>query len=502
MSDNTEAGAFFRPVLDALTNSTTTNNTAATTTATTTATTPLDDAADLASHNLLATILSNVFLFILIFGLSATVQMDALRHQLNNRLALGIGVAMQFIMMPFLGFLAVLLLNGNDFTPAMGMTLLVVTSSPGGSYSNWWCSLFNAELPLSVAMTAVSTVLSVGMLPANLVLYSYLAYGGGNETNNDDENDDENNIVAALDFPTLFISLGIVMSGIGLGLCCSYYNSSKSSSPPVIFHKWCHRAANISGIALILVSVLLSSVGVETNFWNQPWEFYVGVSFPCLVGLLISNIVSRAAAGKQVLTKPECVAISIECCYQNTGIATSVAVTMFSDPEIRAQAVAVPLLYGIVEALVIGIYCVAAWKAGWTRAPASDKLCTVVSNSYEGTNDGNDKENNNDEEAGSRTNDEDDLHVIHEESSPRWRFSLWKKRPEGAEFGHVRSSRAVMEACNSGNTGNNTCTTANRNRLVSEDNTVATGISSSNTTPSRYLTTMTSDIDKDHAVPS
>ena len=31
-----------------------------------------------------------------------------------------------------------------------GITLLIVASSPGGSYSNLWCSLFNADLALSV----------------------------------------------------------------------------------------------------------------------------------------------------------------------------------------------------------------------------------------------------------------------------------------------------------------------------------------------------------------
>jgi hypothetical protein len=66
-----------------------------------------------------------------------------------------------------------------------------------------------------------------------------------------------------------------------------------------------------------------------------------------------------------------------------SGIATSVAITMFDDVEERAQAVAVPLLYGLVEAVAIGIYCVWAWKMGWTKAPADENFCTVVTKSYE-----------------------------------------------------------------------------------------------------------------------
>ena len=96
---------------------------------------------------LLSKVLSNVFLFFLIFGLSATVDMKNLKRQLTNKFAIGCGVAMQFLIMPFLGFLAVVALREQGLTEAMGITLLVVTSSPGGSYSNWWCSTFNGKLP-------------------------------------------------------------------------------------------------------------------------------------------------------------------------------------------------------------------------------------------------------------------------------------------------------------------------------------------------------------------
>jgi len=56
---------------------------------------------------------------------------------------------------------------------------------------------------------------------------------------------------------------------------------------------------------------------------------------------------------------------------------------MFDDPVERMQAVAIPLLYGVIEAVVIGTYCVVAWKIGWTKAPPDEDICTVVSTSYE-----------------------------------------------------------------------------------------------------------------------
>ena len=57
---------------------------------------------------------------------------------------------------------------------------------------------------------------------------------------------------------------------------------------------------------------------------------------------------------------------------------------MFDNATERANALAVPLLYGAVEALVIGVYCLWAWKTGWTKAPSNESFWTVISQSYQG----------------------------------------------------------------------------------------------------------------------
>lgn len=103
---------------------------------------PADDSNE--SSSIVSVVLSNVFLFFLIFGMSATIDIHNMQHQLSNRFALGCGVLMQFIIMPALGYISVVALRDRGLSESMGITLLVVTSSPGGSYSNWWCSLFNA----------------------------------------------------------------------------------------------------------------------------------------------------------------------------------------------------------------------------------------------------------------------------------------------------------------------------------------------------------------------
>jgi len=318
--------------------------------------------------NLLAEVGSYVLLFLLIFGLSATVDIEHLKQQLHNKGAILTGVCMQFLIMPVLGFVAVIALRdiggeGEGLTRAMGVTLLIVTASPGGSYSNWWCSLFNADLALSVAMTALSTLLSAIFLPANLLLYAHFAYG-------------KEEVMKAIDFGGLFTSIGVVVVAIATGLYVSYLLKSDTA------RNICNRLGSVSGVLLIVFNAVVSSLsgGEQTNLWDQQWPFYVAVSMPCVAGLIVANALGRLAR----LERPEVVTVAVECCYQNVGIATSAAISMFkSDPTARAQALCVPLYYGIVEAVVLGLYCIVAWKCGWTKAPRNEKFCVIIVTSYE-----------------------------------------------------------------------------------------------------------------------
>lgn len=298
----------------------------------------------------------NLLLFLLVFGMSATVDVKALVAQMKNKRAILTGCFLQFGILPLLGFIIV---KSLDMIEAMGITLLVVTSSPGGSYSNWWCSMFNGDLALSVTMTAVSTILSCITLPANLLLYSKFSY--------------DDDVVASLDWPSLFTALVIVIGAITLGLICSAKLHSHN------FNAMANKLGNIAGISLVIFSGAMSNTGgEESRIWNRDWEFYVGVAFPCLAGLLIANVMTAVFK----LNKPERVTVSIECCYQNVGIATSVALTMFDGDQL-AEAMGVPLYYGLLEAVILGIYCTWAWKAGWTKAPSNAPFCHIIGTSYE-----------------------------------------------------------------------------------------------------------------------
>jgi hypothetical protein len=232
-------------------------------------------------------------------------------------------------------------------------------------------------------MTAISTLLSVFLMPMNLLVYSKYAFKNDNVVVDDnDENDasdaaDEgqnntNAVVQSIDFIALFISLSVVISAIGLGLLASAKVHSYK------FNIMANRIGNYAGLLLVGYSIFMSNTGGQTSMWEHSWQFYVGVSLPCLAGLLIGNVLSSFLS----LKKPERVTLAVECCYQIVGIAMSVALTMFQGDD-AASALAVPVFYGLCEIVFLLPYCLLCWKMGWTKAPSNISFWTMISTSYE-----------------------------------------------------------------------------------------------------------------------
>lgn len=56
--------------------------------------------------------------------------------------------------------------------------------------------------------------------------------------------------------------------------------------------------------------------------------------------------------------------------------------TLFSGEE-QNIAVGVPFWYTGMQTLFVGIFCIVAWKIGWSKAPANENIFKVLLNSYE-----------------------------------------------------------------------------------------------------------------------
>ena len=275
-------------------------------------------------------------------GLSATVSVAELRQCLQTqRPALVAGVILQYTVMPVAGVLAVWTVaqcqeevaSTTTFTAPMAWTLLVLTSSPGGSYSTWWCAQMSVDVCLSVALTTVSSIVGIVLLPLNLYISTWLCQGILTEAHPASDDADANDITtndapsthAAMNLAALLISLAVVLLAIAAGLGLSYVGNNIPS-----FSTHMNRLGNAAGLCLVTIglwstqqssSKAVADAGIVVDMDPNKataaflsWPLYLAVALPCLLGLVIPTLIARRCL---CLSKPETVAMAVECCYQN-----------------------------------------------------------------------------------------------------------------------------------------------------------------------------------------
>ncbi|QHI68533.1 bile acid:sodium symporter family protein [Tichowtungia aerotolerans] len=104
---------------------------------------------------------------LILFGMGMTLSFDDFRRVLKMPRAVFIGMGLQFTIMPFVGFLCARVF-GLEAGVAAGLVL--IGSCPGGVASNVIVYLARGNVPLSVTMTACSTMISPLMTPLAMKL--------------------------------------------------------------------------------------------------------------------------------------------------------------------------------------------------------------------------------------------------------------------------------------------------------------------------------------------
>jgi len=304
-------------------------------------------------------VIIQLLIFSTVAGISSVVDYDEFKASFRKP-AIYAGASFQFFLMPMIGFLAVFIF---PLKPLEAIALIILCASPGGSFSNWWCNLFNADLALSVSMTSLSTCAAVFMLPFNIFLYVSVAYKNTKGT-------DAGNV--DVDFVTLGITLAVVISAIISGLTFGIKYPQ---------HQWfTNIIGNVAGAATILLGIIASLQPSECNtekvYARDFHPLWTGTAFPLLMGLMGTLYLS----GLLGLKKQQRVAIALETAYQNTGI--SLAYCLSQGAAGRAAA-AVPVIYGGYEAGFFGIFMISSWKLGWTYAPPNYNLFKVMIENFQ-----------------------------------------------------------------------------------------------------------------------
>lgn len=113
----------------------------------------------------------SVLLAFIMYGVALDLKWENIRDSFKNPKGMIIGLVSQFILLPLLTFVLILV-----WQPLAGIALglLLVASCPSGNISNFISSLAKADVELSVSLTAVATFLCLVMTPFNFSFYSQL----------------------------------------------------------------------------------------------------------------------------------------------------------------------------------------------------------------------------------------------------------------------------------------------------------------------------------------
>jgi len=115
--------------------------------------------------------LLNAILGLVMFGVALDLKLADFRGVLTLPRATLIGMLGQFVLLPAFTFLLVLAIRP---APSIALGMILVAACPGGNVSNFLTHHARGNTPLSVTMTALSTLAAIVMTPFNLSFWGGL----------------------------------------------------------------------------------------------------------------------------------------------------------------------------------------------------------------------------------------------------------------------------------------------------------------------------------------
>ena len=102
----------------------------------------------------------NVVLGFVMFGVALDIRGEDFRRVLRSPKGPLIGLTAQFLLLPAFTFLLTRVISPR---PSVALGMILVAACPGGNMSNFFTHHAKGNAALSVSMTAVSTVLAIGV---------------------------------------------------------------------------------------------------------------------------------------------------------------------------------------------------------------------------------------------------------------------------------------------------------------------------------------------------
>jgi BASS family bile acid:Na+ symporter len=256
-----------------------------------------------------------VLLLVLMAGLGASLRPGTLAGAMRRPKGVIVGLLSQFGWMPAIGF-GLAQLAGLPALSAIG--LMVVACTPGGTTSNLFTYYARADVALSIAMTVVSSVVAVVVMPLLLVAYASAWTGEAMEV-------PISNIVTTLVLVLVPVAVGVKVR-------------ARNEEAAARLETWGSRAGIAVLILLIVTGVVrnLETIrGLTGSFVAVAWGLGA-------LGMVLGWISARALG----LGAPQRRAVAFETGIQNSPLALGIIALSFPDEQHAALMVG-PMLYAV-----------------------------------------------------------------------------------------------------------------------------------------------------------
>ncbi|MDR2037367.1 MAG: bile acid:sodium symporter family protein [Bacteroidales bacterium] len=124
--------------------------------------------------------LMNIILAFVMFGIALRMNFSDFKDVVKKPKSFIVGAVSQFILLPAVTFLLLLILR-PILSPSVAMGMILVAACPGGNISNFITTLAKGNITLSVSLSAFSTLACVVMTPLNFSFWGNLYFNTSRE---------------------------------------------------------------------------------------------------------------------------------------------------------------------------------------------------------------------------------------------------------------------------------------------------------------------------------
>ncbi len=263
-----------------------------------------------------------VGLGIIMLGMGITLTVDDFRRVVKFPGRVLAGVCLQFGIMPALGWALAYL---YDLPTPLAVGLILMASCPGGTASNVISYLAKADVPLSVTMTSITTMLAIALTP----LFTTILAGN------------------RIDVPAfgLFLStVQVILLPVTAGVLMNRYlpRFTKAVMPamPVV--------------AVIFITLIVASIigAGRDHILEAGWKLIAAVfslhAGGFLMGYTLAYIITR-----DVITART---ISIEVGMQNSGLGVVLARSNFANPITAIPSAISSLFHSLIASMLAALW--------------------------------------------------------------------------------------------------------------------------------------------------